>query len=208
MTAPLHELIPPHSCIPVVTVPDTDSALHVAGALHSGGLRVVEFTLRAGDGFAVVAAVRKHFPDLIVGLGTVLAGDDVAQATRAGAHFIVSPGYSDALAAAARRAAVPWLPGVGTSSEVMCAREAGFGLLKFFPAAVSGGTAMLRQFAAVFADMRFCPTGGITAENGGEYLALANVHCIGGSWVTPDELIRKQDWAGISALARRAMALA
>lgn len=208
MSPPLHELIPHHSCIPVVTAPDTDTGLRIADALQAGGIGVVEFTLRAGDGFALVAEVRKRLPDLVVGLGTVLTGDAVAKATRCGAQFIVSPGYTDNMAAAVRRAAVSWLPGVATASEVMLAREAGFDFLKFFPAQISGGTAMLRQFSAVFPDTRFCPTGGISGNEACTYLALGNVHCVGGSWMAPDDLVRRRDWGGITALASATVAAA
>lgn len=198
------ELIPARTCVPVVTITNTDHALQVAKAVQAGGVRVVEFTLRAGDAFAAVAAVRERFPDLVVALGTVLTPDDVARAARCGAHFIVSPGFTEALAGAVRRYAIGWLPGACTPSEVLRVRAAGHDFMKFFPAAAAGGTAMLKQLHAVFPEVNFCPTGGIAESVTADYLALPNVHCVGGSWVTPPALVAAGDWAGITALARRA----
>lgn len=202
MTLP--ELIPVRTCIPVVTVADNDEALGVAAALRAGGVRIVEFTLRAGDAFAAVAAVRERFPDLVLALGTVLTPDDVARAARCGTRFIVSPGFSDALAQAVRRHRIGWLPGACTPSEVLRVTAAGFDFIKFFPASAAGGADMLKQLHAVFPRVRFCPTGGIGEQQVKDYLALPNVHCVGGSWVTPAALVAARDWAGITALARRA----
>jgi 2-dehydro-3-deoxyphosphogluconate aldolase/(4S)-4-hydroxy-2-oxoglutarate aldolase len=204
--SPLH-LIPRRACLPVVTAPDPATAVHIASALHTGGLRLVELTLRGGDGFGAAAAVREKFPDMIVGLGTVLRAQDVARAARCGAHFIVSPGFTTSIAAASRRMGLPWLPGVATPSEVMLAREQGCRFLKFFPAAASGGMATLGHFAAVFRDTVFCATGGIGEADAPAYLDLPNVHCIGGSWIAPAACVQRRDWDAVTELARRAAAL-
>lgn len=200
------ELIPKHACVPVVTAMTTTRAVQVAGALQAGGVRVVEITLRAGDAFAAVSAVREQCPELVVALGTVLTPDQVARAARCGAHFIVSPGYTERVARAVRRHGLPWVPGVCTPSEIMVARDAGFRFMKYFPAQAAGGTAMLCQLLPVFPDVTFFPTGGISEALLPDYLALPNVHCVGGSWVVPGTLIEAGDWAGITALARRAAA--
>ena len=194
--------------VAVVTIERATDALPLADALCAGGVRVVEITLRSDAARAAIEAVAKARPEAIVGAGTVRDARSLRGARDAGAQFVVSPGFTPALHAAAAAAAVPWLPGVATASEILLAQEAGHALLKFFPAEAAGGTRALRAFAAVFPEVAFCPTGGVTAENLRGYLELPNVACVGGTWLAPQALIARQDWAGIQELAARAVELA
>ena len=143
----------------------------------------------------------------MIGAGTVRSAADAQAATMAGARFAVSPGYSHNIGKACRALGLPLLPGVATGSEILAAQEDGYYELKFFPALQAGGTAMLKAWQGPFGDVRFCPTGGITAANTGEFLALANVVCVGGSWLTPADAVAQGDWARITALARAAAGL-
>jgi len=193
--------------IPVLTLSDLDHAVPLAQALVAGGLPVLEITLRTPVAFGCIEAIRKAVPDAIVGVGTLTRAVDFAAAGRAGAQFGVSPGLTPELAAAARGARFPLLPGVMTPTEVIAARLAGFDVLKLFPAHQAGGVGMLRALAAPFPDVSFCPTGGITRASAPEYLALPNVLSVGGSWASPQPMIDAKDWQGIEALAKDAAAL-
>lgn len=193
--------------IPVLTVARVEDAAPLARALVAGGLPVLEVTLRTAVALDVVASMRRATPDAVIGVGTVTRVEELDLARHAGARFAVTPGFAPALAAAAERAGTPLLPGVMTPSELMAARTAGFTALKLFPAQQAGGVGMLRALAAPFPDVVFCPTGGITAATAGEYLALANVACVGGSWVAPADRMAAGDWGAIETLARAAAAL-
>jgi 2-dehydro-3-deoxyphosphogluconate aldolase/(4S)-4-hydroxy-2-oxoglutarate aldolase len=193
--------------IPVLTLSDLAHAVPLAEALVGGGLRVLEIALRTPVAIGCLEVIRKAVPDAIVGIGTLTRAVDFAAAGRAGAQFGVTPGLTPELAAAARGARFPLLPGVMTPTEVLAARLAGFNILKLFPAHQAGGVEMLRALGAPFPDVLFCPTGGITRAGAPEYLALPNVVAIGGSWVAPRALIDAKDWQGIEALARDAAAL-
>jgi 2-dehydro-3-deoxyphosphogluconate aldolase / (4S)-4-hydroxy-2-oxoglutarate aldolase len=192
--------------IPVLTVSDLDHAVPLARALVAGGLRVLEITLRTPVAFGCIAAIREAVPEAVVGVGTLTRAVDIAGADRAGAQFGVTPGLTPELAAAARGARFPLLPGVMTPTEVIAARQAGFHVLKLFPADQAGGVGMLRALSAPFPDVLFCPTGGITRASAPEYLALPNVISVGGSWVAPQTMIDARNWHGIEALARDAAA--
>ena len=193
--------------IPVLTVSEVAQAVPLARALAAGGLRVLEIALRTPAALAAVEAMRKAFPDLIIGVGTLTRAVDFAAAGRAGAQFGVSPGLTPELAAAARGARFPLLPSVMTPTELLAARTAGFNVLKLFPAEHVGGTAMLRALAAPFPDVLFCPTGGITRAAAPQYLALSNVACVCGSWVAPSAMLAAGDWSAIETLARDAASL-
>jgi len=193
--------------IPVLTVSDLAHAAPLARALVDGGLRVLEITLRTPVAIGCVDAIRKAVPDAIIGVGTLTRAVDFAAADRAGAQFGVTPGLTPELAAAARGARFPLLPGVMTPTDVIAARLLGFNVLKFFPAHQSGGAAMVCALGAPFPDVLFCPTGGITRASAPDYLALSNVVSVGGSWVAPRAMIDAGDWQGIEALARDAAAL-
>ena len=194
--------------IPVLTIEREADAVPLARALCAGGLTVLEVTLRTPAALAAIAAMRKAVPEAIVGAGTLIVPEDFVRVAAAGAQFAVTPGLTEELAVAGRHAGLPLLPGVATASELLAARAAGYTALKFFPAEPAGGTAMLAAFAPVFADVVFCPTGGITRESAPRYLQLKNVACVGGSWVTPAAAVQAGDWAQIEALARDAAALA
>jgi 2-dehydro-3-deoxyphosphogluconate aldolase/(4S)-4-hydroxy-2-oxoglutarate aldolase len=183
------------------------AAVAAARALVRGGLPVIEVTLRGGGALDTLAEIAHEVPEAIVGAGTVLDGQQLATAIDAGAQFAASPGSTPALLAAAAGAAIPLLPGVASASELMAGLAAGWTRFKLFPASAIGGPALLRAFGGPFPQVRFCPTGGLTLASVPEYLGLANVACIGGSWLTPDAAIAAADWPAIEALARAAAAL-
>ena len=193
--------------IPVVVLEDATAAVPLARALLAGGLRVVEITLRTGAALDAIAAIAGEVKGAIVGAGTVLSKGQFVASEKAGARFMVSPGTSPDVLAAARDSAVPLMPGAATPSEVMTLMDEGYTIQKFFPAEPAGGIAYLKALASPLPAISFCPTGGIGAANAAEYLALSNVVCVGGSWVAPPEAIRAGDWTRIEKLAREAAAL-
>ncbi len=190
--------------IPVLVIERGEDALPLGRALVGGGLPVLEVTLRTPAALDAIRAIRA-IPGAIVGAGTVLDPDQYLQAVEAGAEFVVSPGLTDELAEAAEAGPVPLLPGVATAGEIMRALNHGLRHLKFFPAPASGGIPALKAFGSVFPRVRFCPTGGITLETAPDWLSLANVACIGGSWLAP---AGTSDMSAITARARHAAALA
>ena len=204
----IREILARAPVIPVLTIEREADAVPLARALCAGGLTVLEVTLRTSAALAAIAAMRKAVPEAIVGAGTLTRPEDFLQVAEAGGQFAVTPGLTDELVAAAKRAPFPLLPGVATASELLTARAAGYTALKFFPAEPAGGTAMLSAFAPVFPNVIFCPTGGITRASAPRYLALKNVACVGGSWVTPAAALGCGDWMQIEALARDAAGLA
>ena len=193
--------------IPVLTLDDTRQAVALARALADGGLDVLEVTLRTPKALEAIGAIAQELPEVIVGAGTVLDALQRDQAERAGARFLVSPGHSDRLLAAAADCASPWLLGAVTASEVQGLRERGHTILKFFPAEPMGGTATLKALQPVFPDVMFCPTGGINATQAPNYLQLANVIAVGGSWVAPGSLLNSGDFTAITQLAAEAAKL-
>ena len=193
--------------IPVIVLEDARHAVPLARALVSGGVRVLEVTLRTAAGLPAIRAIAHDLPEALVGVGTLTQPDEFAAAREAGARFAVSPGLSPMLVEAARTSGLPWLPGVMTPSDVLAARAAGLHQLKLFPAQQAGGIAMLKALHGPFPEVVFCPTGGITPESAPEFLALPNVACVGGSWLTPKAAIAAGDWTTITRLARQASAL-
>ncbi|MFC5474160.1 bifunctional 4-hydroxy-2-oxoglutarate aldolase/2-dehydro-3-deoxy-phosphogluconate aldolase [Paraherbaspirillum soli] len=187
--------------IPVIAIDDIAHAVPLAKALVAGGIRVLEVTLRTEHGLPAIRAIAEQVPEAIVGVGTLTQAAEFTAARDAGAVFGVSPGLTPALIAAAKTSGLPLLPGVMTPSEVMAAREAGFRQLKLFPAVPAGGVGMLNAIAGPLSDVTFCPTGGISLSTAPEFLACKNVACVGGSWLTPKDLLKSGDWAGITALA-------
>ncbi|MBL8583301.1 MAG: 2-dehydro-3-deoxy-phosphogluconate aldolase [Rhizobiaceae bacterium] len=192
--------------IPVLKIDDVAHAAPLARALARGGLRVIEITLRTDAALDAIKAAAT-VPEAVVGAGTILNAHQFHQAVAAGSRFIVSPGLTPQLLDAASASPVPLLPGAVTSSEIMAAKEAGLDFLKFFPAEQSGGAAYLKALASPFAGIRFCPTGGIAANNARDYLSLPNVVCVGGSWSAPDALVKAGKWDEIEELAREAAKL-
>ncbi|MFN0184979.1 MAG: bifunctional 4-hydroxy-2-oxoglutarate aldolase/2-dehydro-3-deoxy-phosphogluconate aldolase [Aquabacterium sp.] len=193
--------------IPVIVIERLADAVPMARALLDGGVRVLEVTLRTEAALPAIAAIAAALPDAIVGAGTVCGPDDVDAAARAGARFIVSPGFAISVSRACIDRGLALLPGVATAGEVMAARAAGHRLLKFFPAVPAGGIPMLKALGGPFPDVSFCPTGGLTAETAASFLALPNVPVCGGSWLTPGEALAAGDWARIQRLAEAAQRL-
>ncbi len=193
--------------IPVLTIERAETAVPLARALVKGGLPVLEITLRTEAALEALRAIVAEVPEAIVGAGTVLNPAQLEQVQRAGARFAVSPGCTAALAAAARSSGLPFLPGVQTVSEAMKLADQGFQLLKFFPADAAGGMTWLQAVGAPLAGLSFCPTGGITAGTAPSYLALANVACVGGSWVAPRVAVATGDWQSVERLAAAASTL-
>ena len=193
--------------IPVIVLTDTAQAVLLARALVAGGIRMLEVTLRTTQALACIEAIAREVPEAVVGAGTVRSAADAQACAMAGARFVVSPGYTHAVGQACRDAGLPLLPGVATGSEIMAAQEGGLTQLKFFPAMQAGGLAMLKAWGGPFGDVRFCPTGGVSAANAAEFLALPNVVCVGGSWLTPAEALEHGNWAQITALAHQACRL-
>ncbi|MFK0687834.1 2-dehydro-3-deoxy-phosphogluconate aldolase [Mesorhizobium sp. IMUNJ 23033] len=206
-TEKLLSLLNGQPVIPVLKIADVKDAVPLARALTAGGLPAIEITLRTADALEAIRRVAGEVEGAVVGAGTILDARQFDEAASAGSKFIVSPGITNQLLAAAKDSAVPLLPGAITPGEIMAAREAGLRFLKFFPAEQSGGIASLKAFASPLADVKFCPTGGITGKNAAEYLSLPNVICVGGSWVAPDELVKAGKWDEIEVLASAASKL-
>jgi 2-dehydro-3-deoxyphosphogluconate aldolase/(4S)-4-hydroxy-2-oxoglutarate aldolase len=193
--------------IPVIVIDDVAHAVPMARALVEGGIRVLEVTLRTPAALQAVRAIAKGVPDAVVGVGTVIDVGQFDAAHEAGARFAVTPGLTVQLARAAKNFGMALLPGTMTPTDVIGAMECGYRELKFFPAQQAGGIAMLKALQGPFAEVSFCPTGGISAETAPQFLALPNVVCVGGSWLTPKESLEKEDWEHIHRLARAAAAL-
>lgn len=191
--------------IPVLSIKDPGQAIPLARALASGGLKVIEVTLRTPCALDAIRRIADEVEGTCVGAGTVLTANDLDLAQGAGARFAVSPGATPALLAAAKSSGMPFLPGIATPSEIMAALEAGLDSLKFFPAEAAGGIAMLKAFSGPFPGVRFCPTGGIREETLASYLALDNVAAVGGTWLAPADLLANQEWDKIQSLAERAL---
>jgi 2-dehydro-3-deoxyphosphogluconate aldolase/(4S)-4-hydroxy-2-oxoglutarate aldolase len=206
-TEKLLSLLDGQPVIPVLKIDRVADAVPLARALARGGLRVIEITLRTADALECIRRASGEVEEAIVGAGTILDARQFDEAAAAGSKFIVSPGVTRELLAAAGGSDVPLLPGAITPGEIMTAREAGLDFLKFFPAEQAGGAAFLKSLASPFGGMKFCPTGGVTAKNANDYLSLPNVICVGGSWVAPDDLVTAGEWDAIEALAREAAAL-
>ncbi|MQY08025.1 bifunctional 4-hydroxy-2-oxoglutarate aldolase/2-dehydro-3-deoxy-phosphogluconate aldolase [Actinomadura macrotermitis] len=193
--------------VPVVVLEDAAAAVPLARALVAGGLPVIEVTLRTPAALEAVRRIAAEVPDAVVGAGTVVRPEDAERSLDAGARFLVSPGCTEALRAAMTATGLPFLPGIATASEAMALLERGVTAMKFFPAEASGGAGLLKSLGGPLPQIRFCPTGGITPANAPGYLALDNVGCVGGSWLTPADAVRAGDWARIEELARQAAAL-
>lgn len=193
--------------VPVLTIDTAEDGVELARALARGGLDLIEVTLRTPEAIAAIRRIRTEVPQVRVGAGTVLTPEQAHEALQAGARFLVSPGMTPRLIAAAQGWNVPFLPGAATASEAMALSDLGYPCLKFFPAGQIGGAAALKALAAPLAGISFCPTGGIDQSSAGEYLALPNVVAVGGSWVTPQSAVAAGRWREITALAETAAAL-
>lgn len=193
--------------IPVIVLRRQEDAVPLARALVAGGVRVLEVTLRTPVALDAIRAIAGEVEGAVVGAGTLLTPSDIAAAEKAGARFGVSPGATSGLLDAAHDAALPYLPGAATATEAMRLFERGYRYQKFFPATQAGGPDYLRALAGPLPGIRFCPTGGITPATADDWLALPNVVCVGGSWMSAAKLMRAGDWAAVEQLARAAAGL-
>jgi 2-dehydro-3-deoxyphosphogluconate aldolase/(4S)-4-hydroxy-2-oxoglutarate aldolase len=194
--------------VPLVVPTAPDTAVRVTRALLAGGLGVVEVVLRTDAALECLAAVAEAVPEAMVGAGTVLSAEQVRKAADAGAQFIVSPGLHEAVVKESLARDLPVFPGIATATEAQVAWNLGLRALKFFPASLAGGPAMIKALGSVFRDVVFMPTGGVSAANLGDYLALPNVLACGGSWLTPKAAIADGDFQQITDLAAEAVAIA
>ncbi len=197
----INDILQQSPVVPVIVVDRLEQAVPLAQALVEGGLPVLEVTLRSDVALQAIHEISKAVSGAIVGVGTVTRPEQFQQSIEAGAQFAVSPGLTDALLAGSRSVELPFLPGVFTPSEIMHAYEHGFKALKLYPAQQAGGIGMLKAINGPLPEVKFCPTGGIDADNFLDFLKLPNVACVGGSWVCPADAIQNQDWAQISQLA-------
>jgi 2-dehydro-3-deoxyphosphogluconate aldolase/(4S)-4-hydroxy-2-oxoglutarate aldolase len=191
--------------IPVISIQHPEQVLPLGEALVAGGIRVLEITLRTEHGLGAIRQLRRAFPDVWVGAGTVSHPGQYREAEAAGAQFVITPGVTEELLNYGLDAQAPLLPGVSTISEMMMGYAKGYREFKFFPAEVSGGAKALKAFAGPFPDVTFCPTGGIRRETARDYLALANVVAVGGTWLTPQDRLDDGDWAAVVELARSSL---
>lgn len=194
--------------IPVVVVETDEQAVPVAKALAAGGVPIVELTLRTPVALEAIRAIAAEVPEVTIGAGTVTSPATAKQAVEAGATFLVSPGCTPTLLAAMEETGLPFLPGTATVSEAIAVLEAGYHAMKFFPAEPSGGASYLASLPTVIPEAIFCPTGGVSLASAPSYLALPNVRCVGGSWLTPADVLAAGDWARVTELAAAAAALA
>ncbi|WP_327085113.1 bifunctional 4-hydroxy-2-oxoglutarate aldolase/2-dehydro-3-deoxy-phosphogluconate aldolase [Nonomuraea sp. NBC_01738] len=193
--------------VPVVVIEDVETAVPLARALVAGGLPVIEVTLRTAAALEAIGRIAAEVPGAVVGAGTIRTAGDIAASLDAGATFLVSPGTTPSLVDAMLASGVPFLPGVATASEAMAMAERGLKELKFFPAEAAGGLPYLKSLGGPLPDVRFCPTGGIKLTTAPDYLALPNVGCVGGTWLTPADALAAGDWARVEKLAAEAAGL-
>ncbi|WP_324713643.1 bifunctional 4-hydroxy-2-oxoglutarate aldolase/2-dehydro-3-deoxy-phosphogluconate aldolase [Helicobacter pylori] len=193
--------------IPVVVIENIKDAVPLAQSLIEGGIPIIEVTLRSSCALEAIELIAKNVPKMRVGAGTILNLTQLEQAQNRGAEFLISPGLTIKLLEHAKKKDMPLIPGVSSSSEVIQALELGYSALKFFPAEYCGGVKLLNAFNGPFKGVKFCPTGGISADNMHSYLNLENVLCVGGSWLTPKNLIQNKEWDKITEICKRSLAL-
>ncbi len=192
--------------VPVVVIEDIKDAVPLAQSLVEGGIPIIEVTLRSSCALEAIELIAKNAPKMRVGAGTILNPTQLEQAQNRGAEFLISPGLTIKLLEHAKKKNMPLIPGVSSSSEVMQALELGYSALKFFPAEYCGGVKLLNAFNGPFKGVKFCPTGGISIDNMHSYLSLENVLCVGGSWLTPKNLIQNKEWDKITEICKRSLA--
>ncbi|GAA9014865.1 bifunctional 4-hydroxy-2-oxoglutarate aldolase/2-dehydro-3-deoxy-phosphogluconate aldolase [Helicobacter pylori] len=193
--------------VPVVVIENIKDAVPLAQSLIEGGIPIIEVTLRSSCALEAIELIAKNVPKMRVGAGTILNPTQLEQAQNRGAEFLISPGLTIKLLEHAKKKDMPLIPGVSSSSEVMQALELGYNALKFFPAEYCGGVKLLNAFNGPFKGVKFCPTGGVSVDNMRSYLALENVVCVGGSWLTPKDLVQNKEWDKITEICKRALAL-
>ena len=192
--------------VPVIVIENIEHAVPLAQALLKGGVKVLEITLRSEVAVDAIRRICREVPNAIVGAGTVASPEDLEAIAEAGAVFAISPGLTPTLLVAANQGPIALIPGISTASELMFGMEMGYTEFKFFPAEAAGGVQMLKSIGGPFPHITFCPTGGVSPKNYNDYLALANVACVGGSWIVPTDAVEQEDWQSITALARDAVA--
>ncbi|GHR26840.1 ketohydroxyglutarate aldolase [Helicobacter pylori] len=193
--------------VPVVVIENIKDAVPLAQSLVKGGIQIIEVTLRSSCALEAIELIAKNVPKMRVGAGTILNPTQLEQTQNRGAEFLISPGLTIKLLEYAKKKDMPLIPGVSSSSEVMQALELGYSALKFFPAEYCGGVKLLNAFNGPFKGVKFCPTGGISIDNMRSYLNLENVLCVGGSWLTPKNLIQNKEWDKITEICKRSLAL-
>lgn len=199
------ELLSISPVVPVIALRRAEDALPLAEALMQGGINIMEITLRTEAGILAIEAIAKSMPEMHVGAGTVISGEDFERAVEHGAQFAFSPGISLDLIQSSETLSTPLVPGVATASEVMLALNSNIDACKLFPATAVGGISLLKGFAGPFASMTFCPTGGINLQNMNDFLALGNVSCVGGSWLVGKEALDAQALKSVTAQAKEAL---
>ncbi|BEK33395.1 bifunctional 4-hydroxy-2-oxoglutarate aldolase/2-dehydro-3-deoxy-phosphogluconate aldolase [Campylobacter jejuni] len=199
------EILEISKIIPVITIYDLKTSVELAKALFDGGVKILEITLRTTNAIEAIRLISNELPQITVGAGTILNSKMLEEIKNAGAKFAISPGLNPIFAKEAQNIDIPLIPGVATASEIMLALEFNYRNLKFFPAEASGGIAMLKSLAAPFHEVKFCPTGGINLNNMKHYLNLNNVSCIGGSWLSPKELILEKKWDKITQITKQSL---
>ena len=204
----IYDIVAAGQVMPVIVIDKASDAVALGNALLEGGIKTAEVTLRTPQALAAIEAMAAACPELMVGAGTVLNADQARQVRNAGGCFAVSPGATDRLIDGCAEADLPLLPGASSVSEVMRLGEKGFFMLKFFPATAAGGLPFIKALASPLPQFQFCPTGGITLATAPDWLALANIPCLGGSWIASQALIADQDFATITQNARAAASLA
>jgi len=196
------DLLAGQEVVPVVVVENKEQALGLAAALLEGGVNVIEVTLRNRFAIDAIKAIKQAFPEMLVLAGTVNSAEKMREVISVNVDGVISPGITTTLLDIAREQSIPYLPGVATASEVMMAIEHGLTECKLFPATVVGGIGALKAFSGPFGEIKFCPTGGVTADNYKDFLALDNVMCVGGSWLAPSDLVKEHKWSEITALCK------
>lgn len=203
----IHDIVKLGPVIPVLAFETVEQGEYVSRALHAGGVKVLEITLRTEAGLKAIERASQLADDIVVGVGTITRPEHCALAKKAGAQFGVSPGLTRDMHQAAKDAGLPLLPGVMTPTDIIAALELGYEVVKFFPAQQAGGIPMLQAFHGPFPTLKFCPTGGISAQSAPDFLKQPNVVCVGGSWLTPKAALAAQDWAEVTRLAQAASQL-
>lgn len=193
--------------LPIIQPKCVDEGLHLAEAIANSGLCNIEVVKRSDAAFEALSAIRKQFPELVVGMGTLLNRNHVFEALDAGAQFLITPTSSETLLDTLIASNAPFLPGVATPADILLAHQKGIREMKFFPASLSGGTPFLKAISSVFSDVSFCPTGGINGDNANEYLSLGNVRAVGGTWMMPKAAIEAKNWQAITLACQQSLTL-
>jgi len=205
MSSSIRDILKQNKVVPVVVIENEKQAISIADALLEGGITTMEITLRTDAALPSIKLIKQERPQISVGAGTVTTIEKLNSCIKENVDYIVSPGTSPELLKAFIECRTPILPGVSTISEIMALSEKGINTLKFFPANINGGTKALSAFKSVMPEIKFCPTGGVSLDNMQEYLNLDNVISVGGSWLTPKEVIKEENWKQITLLAKQAL---